>query len=80
MKPIVFVLFCIFLAGCENSANIMHPKVIPDELKDCTFHKIYTSGREIIVVRCPLSATSVMWRKPAWKASAHKYSITVSET
>ena len=80
MKPIVFVLFCIFLAGCEDSAKIMHPKVIPDELKDCTFHKIYTSGKEIFVVRCPLSATSVMWNRVSGKAIVSKYSVTVSET
>ena len=80
MKPIVFVLFSFFLAGCEDSAKIMYPKVIPAELKDCTFHNIYTSGKEIFVVRCPLSATPVMWNRVSGKAIVSKYSVTVSET
>jgi hypothetical protein len=48
------------LSACINDASVANYPVLPEWLKDCQFYKLKSkSERNITVVRCPNSTTSV---------------------
>ena len=58
----IFVAIACLLSACDPSAKQVTFPVLPDELKDCTFHYISGGLNGITVARCPNSTTSTTYR------------------
>lgn len=57
MKTFFALCIITLITGC-NSAERFLPKVMPPELRDCSFTKLYIDGSRHVIVRCPNSSVS----------------------
>ncbi len=55
------VAIACLLSACDPSAKQVAFPVLPNELKDCTFHYISDGNYGITVARCPNSTTSTTY-------------------
>lgn len=62
MSKLVLIIAAILLAGCSPSSEKMSFQGLPDELKDCTFHRVSDGINRITVARCPNSTASTAYR------------------
>jgi hypothetical protein len=68
------------LAGCQKPVDEWHTidnaslKNVKG-LEDCSFHKVETGNRQLYVIRCPASSTSLNYSE----GKTHMQSITVTK-
>lgn len=77
MKYLTILLVALLLSACDPETTPAERKFdIPKELSDCKFFRMKdTIGNVVLVVRCPLSATS------ATMTGKHAtYSTTIDST
>jgi hypothetical protein len=68
------------LVACEAEVRQgppIPPTMVPEELKDCSFHQLVTKyGQTIHAIRCPGSSTSASWKS----GKTNMYATTVDNT
>ena len=60
-KTLFALALACTLAACDPHAEQVVFPVLPDALKDCTFHYVSSGGNGITVARCPNSTTSTTY-------------------
>ena len=60
MKKLILIAVLFLAAGCDpTTKEIREDYQLPEGLKDCKVYKMESMSRDLFVVRCPNSTTSV---------------------
>ena len=82
-KQVIIALLGLAVTACQpTTSEVSADFRIPKGLEDCSFYKMSSGGmtRNIVVVRCPLSSTSVQQTQSCGKGCSHNMQSAVTES